>query len=151
MGDSGKKRPLPRGQPEDARPQLHQEPPLSTRNKTLVIKNVGSLHRLLNFAEDPAQRQRIARLLAKPPGRRSGGSKPETMSQDPTTNAPCADALKRARHWRAKAEECRTAGESMKNETARNALFNLAHSYEALAENLEEGGRQSGRKNRDAG
>src|SRR5215472_14447801 len=48
------------------------------------------------------------------------------------------DALTRARRWRAKAEEVQTAAETMDNESARQALLNLARSYRTLAHNDEE-------------
>jgi hypothetical protein len=43
------------------------------------------------------------------------------------------DALQRARRWRAKAEECQTAAESMATETARNSLLQMARNYLSLA------------------
>jgi len=49
---------------------------------------------------------------------------------------PSPDA-ERARRWHAKAEEVRTAAESMGSESARHTLLRLAHDYDALAESLE--------------
>jgi hypothetical protein len=64
---------------------------------------------------------------------------------------PSADALARARRRRLKAEECRTAGESMGTEAARRTLLQLARDYDALAEYaLKDAGPRSSRK-RDAG
>jgi hypothetical protein len=51
-------------------------------------------------------------------------------------NHPSPDA-KRARRWHAKADEIRTAAESMRSESARKTLLRLAHDYDALAESLE--------------
>jgi hypothetical protein len=58
------------------------------------------------------------------------------------------DPMNRARIWRAKAEECRTAAETMRNEQARNTFLNLARNYDALAD-LANGLQQSARRKRE--
>jgi hypothetical protein len=47
------------------------------------------------------------------------------------------EALERARRWRFKAEECRTAADSMETEAARRWFLQLARNYEALAARAE--------------
>jgi len=49
-----------------------------------------------------------------------------------------AQALDRARRWRAKAEEIETAADSMHDHSARQALLQLARSYRTLAQYDEE-------------
>jgi len=66
---------------------------------------------------------------------------------DPVTG----DVLQRARRWRAKAEELRTAAESMSNEAARNSFLRLARDYEALAERAEKDAHLRGGKERGVG
>jgi hypothetical protein len=39
--------------------------------------------------------------------------------------------------WRSRAEECRTAAEQMKDQTARNDLLGVAESYEKMAAAVE--------------
>jgi len=63
-------------------------------------------------------------------------------SASPPTELECSsemfdEALARARRWLAKAEEVRTAAESMNNERPRSSLLQLARNYEVLAELLE--------------
>jgi hypothetical protein len=62
-----------------------------------------------------------------------------------------AEATARARSWRAKAEEIRTAAESLGSDGARRSLLQLAHDYEALAERAEKEARQRDHQARDAG
>jgi hypothetical protein len=57
----------------------------------------------------------------------------------------------RARRWHAKADEVRTAAESMGSESARHTLLRLAHEYGALAESLELLILERPRRNRNAG
>jgi hypothetical protein len=57
----------------------------------------------------------------------------------------------RAHRWRAKAEEIRTAAESMDSESARDTLLRLAHDYDALAESLELLILERPRRDRNAG
>jgi hypothetical protein len=64
---------------------------------------------------------------------------------------PASEALKRARRWRAKAEECRTAADSMETEAARRWFLLLARSYEALAEHAEKEAHQQSDKERETG
>jgi hypothetical protein len=59
------------------------------------------------------------------------------------------EALERARRWRAKAEECRTAADSMETEAARRWFLQLARSYEALAGHAEREVRERGDRDRD--
>jgi len=61
-----------------------------------------------------------------------------------------SEALARARRWRVKAEECRTAADSMATEAARGSFLQLARNYQALAEHAEKEARQQGGKNRNA-
>ena len=70
---------------------------------------------------------------------------------DQSTSMPAPAKLDRARKWRAKAEEVRTAAESMRNEAGRRTLLRLAHDYEALAEFWEKAARQHGERDRNAG
>jgi hypothetical protein len=63
---------------------------------------------------------------------------------------PSPDA-ERAHRWRAKAEEIRTAAESMDSESARHTLLRLAHDYDALAESLELLILERPRRDRNAG
>ena len=44
-----------------------------------------------------------------------------------------SNALQRARGWRARAEECQTAAESMATERARSSLLQMARNYLSLA------------------
>jgi hypothetical protein len=46
-------------------------------------------------------------------------------------------ASNRIRRWRAKAEEIRTAAESMTSESARRTFLQIARDYEALADSWE--------------
>ncbi len=55
------------------------------------------------------------------------------------------------RRWRAKAEELRTAADSMSNETARSSLLQMARNYERMAEQAEKGARRAGDVSRGAG
>jgi hypothetical protein len=66
---------------------------------------------------------------------------------DPSTT----EALTRARRWRAKAEECKAAAESMETEAARRWFLLLARSYEALAEHAEQEARQLSDKEQKTG
>jgi hypothetical protein len=59
--------------------------------------------------------------------------------------------LGRARRWRAKAEECRTAADSMETEPARHWFLQLARTYEALAEHAEREASQRRSKDEKAG
>jgi hypothetical protein len=63
---------------------------------------------------------------------------------------PSPDA-ERARRWHAKADEVRTAAESMGSESARHTLLRLAHDYDALAESLELLILERPRRDRNAG
>ena len=66
---------------------------------------------------------------------------------EPSTN----DARMRARRWRAKAEELRTAAESVNTESARRALLLMALDYDALAEHADLEARQQDERDRDVG
>jgi hypothetical protein len=61
------------------------------------------------------------------------------------------EALDCARRWRAKAEECRTAADSMETEPARRWFLQLARSYEALAEHAEREVRERENQDRETG
>jgi len=52
----------------------------------------------------------------------------------PLSQPAITDALRRARRFRAKAEELETAAESMRDYSARQALLQLAQSYRTLAQ-----------------
>jgi len=98
---------------------------MPVRNVPRVRENIGVLHRLLNFQEKPTTGQRISNALEGRinPLQASGGSS--------------LDSSDRVRRWRVKADEVRTAAESMSSGSARHTLLRLAHDYEALAESLE--------------
>jgi hypothetical protein len=70
---------------------------------------------------------------------------------DQPTSLPTPAKLDRARRWRAKAEEVRTAAESMPNEAGRRTLLQLARDYDALAESWERAVQQNGERDRNAG
>jgi hypothetical protein len=56
---------------------------------------------------------------------------------DEPRRVPTPFALNRIRRWRAKAEEIRTAAESMTSESARRMFMQLARDYDALADSWE--------------
>ncbi len=62
---------------------------------------------------------------------------PKRAKPNRPSGAQAVDALNRARRWRARSEECRTAADSMSTRAARGSLLLLARDYEALAELAE--------------
>jgi|SRR5690349_5122089 hypothetical protein len=62
-----------------------------------------------------------------------------------------SEARARARRWRAKAEELRTAAQSASGDTAWRALLLMARDYDALAEHAEHEARQQDERGRDVG
>jgi hypothetical protein len=74
------------------------------------------------------------------PVRRIGGS-----------DASTTQASDRARRWWAKAEECRTAADSMSTEAARSSFLQRARNCKALAEHAEREAHHRSDKNRNAG
>ena len=75
----------------------------------------------------------------------------DTLGKLSQPESPIAEAIARARSWRAKAEEVRTAAESMGNNGARRSLLQLARDYEALAERAEKEALRRDDQERDAG
>ncbi len=73
----------------------------------------------------------------------------DIVTRIPKSN-PSPDA-ERAWRWRAKAEEVRTAADSMRSDSARHTLLELARDYDVLAESLELALRQQPSGGRDAG
>ena len=76
---------------------------------------------------------------------------PEPSKPDQPSGAPAHEAWERACRWHAKAEECRTAAESMVAEAARSSLLQLARNYQVLAELAEKEAHQRGDKEQGAG
>lgn len=62
-------------------------------------------------------------LRGLPPGRNAGG--------------PMDDALKRAKRYRLRAEECRTAADGMRHQLNRATLLRIAGDYDLLADSTE--------------
>jgi hypothetical protein len=65
----------------------------------------------------------------------AGGAQPARSSRP--RGAKAVDASNRARRWRARAEECRAAADSVSTGAARRSFLRLARDYEALAELAE--------------
>jgi hypothetical protein len=102
------------------------------QNRRILRKNVRTLHRLLNFKAEASTEEKIVTLLAEPQRRKPPGPTTSRTKSNPEARSP--DAQDRAGKLRAKAEECRTAAESMNSEAARRTFLNLARNYEALAD-----------------
>jgi hypothetical protein len=61
----------------------------------------------------------------------------DLVKQIGRSESSASEALARARRWRAKAEECRAAAESMSTGAARSSFLQLARNYEGLAQHAE--------------
>jgi hypothetical protein len=142
---------LPLSEPSSEETTGRRDERMAGENRRILRKNVRDLHRLLDFKAEDSKEERIVMLLAEPRRRKPPGSPVSPTKSNQPPDAPSPDAMDRARRWRAKAEECRTAGESMNSEAARNALLQLARDYEALAESQEQATHQRGGRERDAG
>jgi hypothetical protein len=75
----------------------------------------------------------------------------DIVEQFPHARLSMAEAFERARRWRNKAEEIRTAAESMRSQSARQALLQVARNCETLAERVEKENRQGEDRERRAG
>ena len=62
-----------------------------------------------------------------------------------------SNALQRARRWRARAEECQTAAESMGTESARSSLLQMARNYLSLARLAERANDEQSDRERNIG
>jgi hypothetical protein len=95
----------------------------------------GMVHGLYRSAVDEPVPKDMLDLVTRITESAAGS---EAAKPNRSSGAKAVDAANRARRWRARAEDCRAAADSMSSGSARSSFLQVARDYEGLAELAEE-------------